>query len=148
MLPGSADSPDQMAAKRKKLSLGDVFNQDDEATAASKKRKLVPLDYAGSHVHMNEPLKAAVAAAAAVAAVKKPTTAEEKRKCIKNLIEKIPTGKNELFAYGLDWTMVDGVSACFGVSFYRHMFDVTSRLMFGQPRQTRHASVILEIVRF
>ena len=96
--------------------MGDVFNQDDDATAANKKRKLVPLDYAGTHVHTNEPLKAAVAAAAAVAAVKKPTTAEEKRKCIKNLIEKIPTGKNQLFAYGLDWTMVDGVSERLRVS--------------------------------
>ncbi|MRB67757.1 hypothetical protein GH825_30855, partial [Bacillus thuringiensis] len=40
---GASDSPlDQTAAKRKKLSVGDVFNQDDEATSASKKRKLVP----------------------------------------------------------------------------------------------------------
>ena len=124
MLPGASDSPGDhaAAAKRKKLSVGDVFNQDDDAAAGNKKRKLVPLDYAGSHVPTNEPLRAAVAAAAAVAAVKKPTTAEEKRKCIKNLIEKIPTGKNELFAYGLDWTMVDGVSVRFRISTSVYLF--------------------------
>ena len=76
--------------------MGDVFNQDDEVDSGSKKRKLVPLDY-------SEEEKAAVVA-------KPPTTAEEKRRHIKNLIERIPTGKEELFAFSLDWTMVDTVS--------------------------------------
>jgi len=32
---------------------------------------------------------------------------EEKRKHIKSLIEKIPTEKNALFAYQLDWSIID-----------------------------------------
>lgn len=32
---------------------------------------------------------------------------EEKRKHIKSLIEKIPTEKNALFAYQLDWSAID-----------------------------------------
>lgn len=32
---------------------------------------------------------------------------EEKRKHIKSLIEKIPTDKNALFAYQLDWAAID-----------------------------------------
>ena len=42
--------------------------------------------------------------------IPKPQTAEEKRKCIKTLIEKIPTAKEELFTYALEWKMVDSVS--------------------------------------
>lgn len=32
---------------------------------------------------------------------------EEKRRHIKSLIEKIPTEKNSLFAYQLDWSVID-----------------------------------------
>ena len=84
-------------AKRKKLTLGDVFNQDDDdELAESKKRKLVPLVY--------DEVKAAVVPA------KKPSTAEEKRQRIKELIESIPTAKSELFSYPLDWSIVDKVN--------------------------------------
>ena len=101
---GASESPsDNPAVKRKKLTVGDVFNQDDDESAeAIRKRKLVPLDY-------SEEEKAAVS--------KTPTTAEEKRKHIKNLIDKIPTGKEELFAYTLDWTMVDPVSESCVINF-------------------------------
>lgn len=37
--------------------------------------------------------------------------AEEKRKTIKNLIEKIPTAKDELFGYKVDWAIVDEVNS-------------------------------------
>lgn len=40
---------------------------------------------------------------------KKGATAEEKRLKIKQLIESIPTAKDELFAYSLDWNIVDQV---------------------------------------
>lgn len=36
---------------------------------------------------------------------------EEKRKHIKSLIDKIPTDKNALFGYQLDWTVIDNVSS-------------------------------------
>lgn len=35
---------------------------------------------------------------------------EEKRKHIKTLIDKIPTDKNALFGYQLDWAIIDNVS--------------------------------------
>lgn len=88
---GAADSPTDSNNKRKKFTVGDVFNQDDEeAGDAAKKRKLIPLDYEDT-------------------SEKKPSTAEEKRQHIKKLIERIPTAKDELFSYQLDWTMVDRV---------------------------------------
>ena len=69
-----------------------MFNTDDDDSAdGSKKRKLVPLDYDDDKID------------------KKPTTAEEKRAKIKTLIESIPTAKDELFAYSLDWSIVDQV---------------------------------------
>jgi RNA-binding protein 25 len=72
--------------------VGDVFNQDDEdGSSGAKKRKLVPLDYDDDKDG------------------KKGATAEEKRIKIKQLIESIPTAKEELFAYPLDWTIVDQV---------------------------------------
>lgn len=38
---------------------------------------------------------------------------EEKRKHIKSLIDKIPTDKNALFGYQLDWAVIDNVSLLF-----------------------------------
>ena len=40
---------------------------------------------------------------------KEQPTVEDKRKLIKNLIEKIPTVKEELFAYPLKWEVLDQV---------------------------------------
>jgi len=107
--PGSTQSPSaDQQQKRKKMTVDDVFNNDDEEVAQVKKRKLVPLDYSEeekaavppSHAHLT-----ALATAAATAG----TSAEEKRKSIKNLIERIPTAKDDLFAFSLDWSMVDSV---------------------------------------
>ena len=44
--------------------------------------------------------------------IQKPQTAEEKRKCIKKLIDEIPTAKEELFTFPLQWKMVDAVRCC------------------------------------
>ncbi|ELT96574.1 hypothetical protein CAPTEDRAFT_219854 [Capitella teleta] len=80
--------------KRKKMTVGDVFNQeDDELEANARKKKLTKLD--PEDLGPVLPFE------------HRPTTAEEKRRCIKNLIDRIPTGKDELFEYVLDWTMVD-----------------------------------------
>lgn len=88
--------------KRKKLTVGDVFNQDDDEHAEGKKRKLIPLDYDDDK--------------GSGADEKRPTTAEEKRQRIKGLIESIPTAKDELFNYPLDWSIVDQVWRKFGMS--------------------------------
>ena len=90
--------------KRKKLTVGDVFNQDDDEQTEGKKRKLIPLDYDDDK-------------GSSGADEKRPTTAEEKRQRIKGLIESIPTAKDELFNYPLDWSIVDQVQRTFGMFF-------------------------------
>lgn len=74
-----------------KNKLGGVFNpnDDDNNTQEEPKKKLSRLD------DENEK--------------KEPPKTEDKRKMIKNLIEKIPTVKEELFAYPLKWDIVDQV---------------------------------------
>lgn len=104
----SSSNSSTISKQRKKMSVVDVFNQeDDEEQESQRKLKLMRLDDDG-------PLSAAssnsTGAAPLLPLQQKPTTAEEKRRCIKSLIERIPTGKDELFAYQLDWTMVDSVS--------------------------------------
>uniref|UniRef100_A0A5S6KY67 RNA-binding protein 25 n=1 Tax=Xenopus tropicalis TaxID=8364 RepID=A0A5S6KY67_XENTR len=91
---GAPNSPSQPnAAKRKKLPVDSVFNKfdDEDSDEVPRKRKLVPLDYGDDDK----------------TSAKNNVNTEEKRKHIKSLIEKIPTAKPELFAYPLDWSIVD-----------------------------------------
>jgi len=90
------------------MTVDDVFNNDDEEVAQAKRRKLVPLDYTDEEKAAVPPSTAHLTALATAAT----TSAEEKRKSIKNLIERIPTAKDDLFAFSLDWSMVDSVCAC------------------------------------
>ena len=76
--------------KRKKLDVKDVFNQDDDDLPAKKKKLPLPGKEKGG----------------------KEKGGEDKRKHIKSLIDKIPTSKEELFAYPIDSSMVDTVSLC------------------------------------
>uniref|UniRef100_A0A3Q3WQY2 PWI domain-containing protein n=1 Tax=Mola mola TaxID=94237 RepID=A0A3Q3WQY2_MOLML len=98
---GATGSPSQPnAGKRKKLPVDSVFDKfdDEEADEQPRKRKLVPLDYDDD--------KSLGVDGAGLSSIKGANN-EEKRKHIKTLIEKIPTAKPELFAYPLDWSMVD-----------------------------------------
>lgn len=91
---GACNSPNQPnAVKRKKLAVDSVFNKfdDEDSDDVPRKRKLVPLDYGEEDK----------------SSIKGSVNTEEKRKHIKSLIEKIPTAKPELFAYPLDWSIVD-----------------------------------------
>ena len=100
---GATGSPSQPnAGKRKKLPVDSVFDKfdDEEADEQPRKRKLVPLDYDDD--------KSLGVDGAGLSNIKG-ANAEEKRKHIKSLIEKIPTAKPELFSYPLDWSMVDTV---------------------------------------
>lgn len=106
-LSGAAGSPKlPQAGKRKALAAVDsVFNKfdEEEAEEAPKKRKLVPLDY-------SEDERGGLGLDGAEVTGSRPgVNTEEKRKHIKSLIEKIPTDKQELFNYPLDWNMVDMV---------------------------------------
>lgn len=75
-------------ASRKKLEA--VFGgvDDDELAGAVPKRKLVKLDEEEASKDESD-------------------EAEDKKRIIKSLIERIPTAKEELFAYSLDWSIVD-----------------------------------------
>uniref|UniRef100_A0A671LWB7 PWI domain-containing protein n=1 Tax=Sinocyclocheilus anshuiensis TaxID=1608454 RepID=A0A671LWB7_9TELE len=102
---GAAGSPKlPQAGRRKALAAVDsVFNKfdEEEAEEAPKKRKLVPLDY-------SEDERGGLSLDGAEVTGSRPgVNTEEKRKHIKSLIEKIPTVKQELFNYPLDWNMVD-----------------------------------------
>ncbi|MEJ1269505.1 RNA binding motif protein 25 [Cricetulus griseus] len=102
---GASNSPGQPnSVKRKKLPVDSVFNkfEDEDSDDVPRKRKLVPLDYGEDDKN----------------ATKGTVNTEEKRKHIKSLIEKIPTAKPELFAYPLDWSIVDSVSSTLPVTLY------------------------------
>ena len=101
---GATNSPSQLTGKRKKLEAVDsVFNKfdDEETEEQPRKRKLVPLDYEEDSNKRPD--------GAENSASKSSINTEEKRKHIVKLIEKIPTGRAELFSYPLDWSMVDSV---------------------------------------
>lgn len=66
---------------------------DDDLAGAVPKRKLVKLDEEEASKEESD-------------------EAEDKKRIIKSLIERIPTAKDELFAYSLDWTIVDQVGVC------------------------------------
>lgn len=76
--------------KRKKLPVADIFNQDEDDEAEKPKKKMRPLP------PPSDPTKKETK-----------SSADDKRKHIKSLIEKIPTDKNDLFAYSIDWDLVD-----------------------------------------
>ncbi len=106
-LSGAAGSPKLPPAGRRKAlaAVDSVFNKfdEEEAEEAPKKRKLVPLDY-------SEDERGGLGLDGAEVTGSRPgVNTEEKRKHIKSLIEKIPTDKQELFNYPLDWNMVDMV---------------------------------------
>ena len=93
-----ASAPTQTVVSKRKFTAQDVFRDEDEEDGSSGKRRR-PL-----------PIFSDEERAPAMGQQVKPMTAEEKRKCIKNLIEQIPTVKEDLFKYKFDWTMVDSVS--------------------------------------
>ena len=83
--------PSASQASRKKLEAVFGGGDDDDLLGAVPKRKLVRLDE-------EEAL-----------AREENDEAEDKKRIIKSLIEQIPTAKDELFAYSLDWSIVDQV---------------------------------------
>ncbi|XP_065152546.1 RNA-binding protein 25 isoform X2 [Paramisgurnus dabryanus] len=102
---GAVGSPKMpQTGRRKALAVDSVFNKfddDEEVEEAPKKRKLVPLDY-------SEDERGGLGLDGTEGTGSRPgVNTEEKRKHVRSLIEKIPTVKQELFNYPLDWTMVD-----------------------------------------
>lgn len=104
--------------KRKKADLREVFNPDEDDTNTQvKKRKLIPLGE-GAYENVcfklmcflldyNEDKKSKKDKDSGDKKEESSKSQEEKRKHIKMLIEKIPTEKEALFAYQLDWSAID-----------------------------------------
>lgn len=105
----------QLGGKRKKLEVSSVFNQDEDEDANDQSRKLklsLPSDEdkrLTDSLVKNNPLsgKENPLPHANEEEEKPAISAEDKRKSIKQLIEKIPTQKDELFAYPIDWSVLD-----------------------------------------
>lgn len=102
------------AAKRKKITVSDVFNSndDDDINSLARKRRPPPNTlFEDSNTDSNlsttsntrQQMSATVNSSSQM-------TQEEKKIQIKNLIDKIPTSKSELFSYVLDWDLLDNVS--------------------------------------
>lgn len=95
----------QQPQKRQKLTVSEVFNDDDEdEDEAPKKRKLVPLQYTNEETNA---VAASSSSTTETATAKTAATQEEKRKLQKTLIESIPTDKDNLFDFNIDWSQVD-----------------------------------------
>jgi len=90
--------------KRRKLEVSSVFNQDEEEDEkeeqARKKKLTMPTD--DDKVPTPEPAKSKESTPAPPV-----QSAEDKRKSIKQLIDRIPTQKDDLFEYALDWSVLD-----------------------------------------
>lgn len=115
-------------SKRKKLSVSEVFNaNDDDEAAAKKRRKLTLLDDNTDSNLSNT--------SAGSKSETKTLTQEEKRKQIKALIEKIPTSKEELFEYAIDWSLVDTV---------RVVIVIVKLLLIMQNTQKMFSQTLME----
>lgn len=105
----------QLGGKRKKLEVSSVFNQDEDEENNDSSRKLklsLPSEEdkrLTDSLIKNNPLsgKSNPLPHADSPNEKPAISAEDKRKSIKQLIDKIPTQKEELFAYPLDWSVLD-----------------------------------------
>ena len=75
--------------KRKVRQVADIFTQEDDDDENKPKKKMKPLP------------------PPTVESKKDNKSADEKRKHIKSLIEKIPTDKADLFSFNIDWDLVD-----------------------------------------
>ena len=88
-------SMDVSRGSKRKMTVHEAFNQDDDDTNHShslKKQRLASL---------HDESKSTTEAPG--------LSAEEKRKWIKSFIDRIPVEKDDLFAWNVDWSLVDNV---------------------------------------
>lgn len=90
----------------KRLTVSEVFNsnEDDDALAQNGKKRRPPPNALFEDSNTDSNLSAGSNKAGT-----SQLSQEEKRRQIKNLIDKIPTSKNELFNYNFDWDLLDNV---------------------------------------
>lgn len=95
-------------AKRKRLIVSDVFNtnEEDEASVQNEKKRRPPPNALLEDSNTDSNLSGGSSKPASSSQLSQ----EEKRRQIKNLIDKIPTSKEELFNYSIEWDHLDNVS--------------------------------------
>lgn len=100
--PMSDSQTSNCLAKKLKPSVQEVFNtvDEEESESFSKRRRLPLFD---DNTDSNQSSQSNQAKSNSM-------SAEEKRKKIKALIDSIPTSKEDLFKYTIDWSIVDSVS--------------------------------------
>lgn len=92
-------------SRPKRLKVSEVFNSnEDEELAQNGKKRRPPPNALLEDSNTDSNLSAGGEAGTSQ------LSQEEKRRQIKNLIDKIPTSKNELFNYTFDWDLLDSVS--------------------------------------
>ncbi|KAI2805704.1 putative RNA-binding protein 25 [Blomia tropicalis] len=100
-------------SKRKRLQVSDVFNsnEDDEVNVANGKKRRPPPNALLEDSNTDSNLSTGSAANANINNKQSQSSSqlshEEKRRQIKNLIDKIPTSKDELFCYNIEWDLLD-----------------------------------------
>lgn len=94
-------------SKRKRLMVSDVFNsnEDDEANILNGKKRRPPPNALLEDSNTDSNLSGGSNNKQSSSQLSQ----EEKRRQIKTLIDKIPTSKNELFNYSIEWDHLDNV---------------------------------------
>ncbi len=98
-------------AKRKRLMVSDVFNtiEDDEANVQNGKKRRPPPNALLEDSNTDSNLSGS-SNKPAVGLSSSQLSQEEKRRQVKIIIDKIPTLKEELFNYSIEWDRLDNVS--------------------------------------
>lgn len=91
------------------MDVKDVFNQDDDDILAKKKKLPLPERTLTAKEDPLQKLLRNTIEPGKDKSGKEKGGGEEKRKHIKSMIDKIPTSKEELFAYPIDSSLVDNV---------------------------------------
>lgn len=122
-------------SKRKRLMVSDVFNsnEDDEANILNGKKRRPPPNALLEDSNTDSNLSGGSNNKQSSSQLSQ----EEKRRQIKTLIDKIPTSKNELFNYSIEWDHLDNVKtanlSCFTYWLCHFCFFLDSH---GKANQT------------
>lgn len=119
----NSPSPKEKVKRRHEL-LEKIFNNDDEPS--SKMKKLPPLvddEDSNTSSYSNPKTGGGHGSSEVNNSRSSYMSSEEKKRQIKEIIEEIPTNRDQLFEYDLDWTMVDQV--CLDASFIHYFITYT-----------------------
>ena len=114
----------------KKAKLEHVFSMEEDELELKPKKKLVPIQYSEEEqqaVGRTNKTALATAASRSQSTTRQPLderkiSPEERKKMIQNLVNSIPTTKEEVFAYELKWEQIDQVRLGAGIPDNAHQY--------------------------